>query len=321
MSSVLLCNMHNNVFDSFCRMFKHLGIKVYCPKYGEENYFHYDGNSLAPSIVNDYAIEARREELSGLDIDFVLCCCWEQLIGAKKLAEELKIPLVLRAGNNNVPYTSNHSKFLISNDIQTYESKRIPNSLFFYLVPNYDEMIPHMITTNSFQRSKIISTFIHYYESYWRGSYDIYDDIRKATPEYTFLEFGYSKEDVKKHKYIPVLGRKADIYNIMGISKALLHIKEMEGYGWTMLEAAAIGLPIIAHRDFVKGKTCETFLKEGVTALFLNKPTHHADFVRYMNNEAALHDINYHGPRFIRQLINMERECEKLGKFLENVIK
>lgn len=325
MASVLMCNMHNKVFDAFCRMFKHMNIKVYCPKYGRENYFLYDGNSDAPHVVNPYAIEVTREELDGVDIDFVLCSCWEQLIGAKKLSEELNAPLVLRAGNNNVPYNSNHSKYLISNDIQTHLSGRIKNSLFFYLVPDYETLDNYLISPEQYQtdnvRSRLIPSLIHYYRTYWKESYIIYDDIRQATPEYTFMEFGSNKPEVRKEYYVPTLHRAGDIYNLMHISKALLHIKEMEGYGWSLLEAVAIGLPVIVHRQFTEGKTCETFMKGGLTCAYINKPTHHRDFLDIMDNHSMLININRNGPAYIRQFINMETECAKLKKYLEGVIK
>jgi len=317
MPSVVMCNMHNRVFDAFCRIFKHIGYDVYTPKNGESNYFIYDGASSAPGVVNKHAQEKTLEEVLDIKPDMVLCCCWEQLKGSQRLAQLLNKPLVLRAGNNNVPYRPEHSEYLISSDQETYDKSNIKHKLMIMLPPDYDLYKPD----GKYQfSSMVIPTLIHHYKSYWLKSYKIYKHIRHTQRRFAFVHFGYSGSPGLNEPYIPVLGRQDDIVNMLHIGRALLHIKEMEGYGWTLLEAAAAGVPIIAVRDYVQNRTSEKFLIENETCLFINEATYWDDFNKAIHNESAMLKIAENGSNYIRDLINLEEQAANIKKFLEEKV-
>ena len=305
--SVIFSCMHPRDFDAFCIMFNKIGWKVYIPSTKEPNYFGY-GTTCTPSKGNYTAITY--QEFLDIKPDVILCLCWEQLRGATRIAKEAGSTLVVRAGNNNVPYNCSHSKFLISNDAHTYNNCNIQNKLFFYLPPDYDFYTKQIWQQNSF----IVSSYIHHYSSYWPRSWNIYDSIRRSNTDIAFLGFGVSNDNI----YSPHLVYTEDVRRTLSISRCMLHIKELEGYGWSLLEAISCGIPVIALKSFVVGKTCEDFLIEGKTVIFLQDGI--TDFRKAFNDTNLLYGISEIGPKFIREFVNPAEQYEKVKKFFEGVV-
>lgn len=307
MPSVIFSCMHPRDFDAFCVMFNKIGWKVYIPSLEEPNYFGY-GSLSVPSKGNYTTITY--QEFLDIKPNVVLCLCWEQLGGATKMARKSGSTLVVRAGNNSLPYNQSHSNFLISNDTHTYSRCDIRNKLFFYLPPDYDFYTKQIWQRNSF----IVSSYIHHYSRYWKTSWNIYDKIRRGNIDIAFLNFGVSGDKI----YNPHLVYSEDVRRTLSISRCVLHIKELEGYGWSLLESISCGIPIIAPKDFVVGKTCKNFLIESKTVIFIN--TDVASFRKAFNNVELLYEISEAAPKFIREFINPDEQYEKVKKFFEEVV-
>lgn len=305
--SVIFSNMHPRDFDAFCVMFNAIGWKVYVPSSTEPNYFGY-GTTNIPSRGECTVIT--HKECLDIKPTVILCLCWEQLNASMKLARETGSILVVRTGNNSIPYNKSHSRFLLSNDTHTYNSCDIPNKLFFYLPPDYDFYTKQMWQSDSF----IVSTYIHFYNKYWKASWEIYNTIRQANKDIAFINFGI----VDGGAYNPSLTNPKDVRRTLSISRCMLHIKESEGYGWSLLEAISCGIPVIASESFTIGKTCSHFLLENKTVVFLKEST--AEFRPGFDNIDLLYKISEAGPKFIREFINPEEQYAKVKKFFEEVV-
>jgi hypothetical protein len=249
------------------------------------------------------------QEFLDIKPDVVLCLCLDQLKTSAKLASQTGSKFVVRAGNNDVPYNKSHSNFLITNDTHTYKNCNIPNKLFFYLPPDYD----FYRKQEWHEDSMIVTSYIHYYRKYWQKSYHKYDVIRRANTDIAFVNFGVSGDD----GYAPSLVNPSDVRRTLGVSRCSLHIKEREGYGWSILEAISCGIPVIAPKVYVVGKTCESFLVENKSVVFIENT---ADFRNAFNNVDQLYKLSETGPKFIREFINMEEQGNNMKKFFEEVV-
>jgi hypothetical protein len=307
MPSVIFSNMHPRDFDAFCALFNGIGWKVYVPSDQEPNPFGY-GATTHPTKGAHTMV--KYQEFLDIKPTVVLCLCWEQLVGAMRMAQASGSILVVRAGNNAVPYNNSHSKFLITNDTYTYHRCNIPNKLFFMLPPDYE----FYSKQEWYRTSHIVTTFIHFYSKYWQASWHKYSNIRLANPDIAFINFGV----VDDGSYNPNLTNVEDIRRMLGVSRCLLHVKEREGYGWSLLEAIACGIPVIAPKPYVVGKTCESFLIEDKTVVFLHKET--GEFRIAFDNVDHLYKISEIAPKFIRELINAEEQYSKVKKFFEEVV-
>lgn len=307
MPSVIFSNMHPRDFDAFCALFNGIGWKVYVPSDKEPNPFAY-GATTSPT-KGDYTM-ITYEEFLDIKPDVVLCLCWEQLVGAMQMSQASGSVLVVRAGNNAVPYNSSYSNFLITNDTHTYQQCNIPNKLFFYLPPDYE-----FYSKRAWQSSsRIVTSYIHFYSKYWEASWRKYSNIRRLNEDLAFINFGV----VDDGSYNPNLTNPEDVRRMLGVSRCLLHVKEAEGYGWTLLESISCGIPVIAPKRYVIGKTCESFLIENKTVIFLHKET--GEFRTAFDNIDLLHQISETAPKFIREFINVEEQYGKVKKFFEEVV-
>ena len=307
MPSVIFSNMHPRDFDAFCALFNGIGWKVYVPSANEPNPFGYGATTMPTK--GEYTAVTYVEFLDTKP-DVVLCLCWEQLVGAMRMAQVSGSILVVRAGNNAVPYNRQHSNFLLTNDTHTYERCDIPNKLFFMLPPDYE-----FYSKQAWQKtSRIVTSFIHFYSKYWKASWQKYSNIRSANADLAFINFGV----VDDGTYNPSLTSTEDIRRMLGVSRCLLHVKEKEGYGWSLLEAIACGIPVIAPKPYVVGKTCESFLIENKTVVFLHKET--GEFRTAFDNVDHLYKISEVAPKFIREFINAENQYSKVKKFFEEVV-
>lgn len=307
MPSVIMSNMHQRTFDAFCLLFNFIGWTVYIPSSSEPNPFGY-GQTNTP-FRGEWKVITYSEFLD-IKPDVVLCSCWEQLPGAYRMAQQSGSKLVVHAGNNNVPYNKTHAQFLTSNDTYTYQRCDIPHKVFFYLPPDYDFYFPQPWQKDSY----IVTSYIHYYSKYWKTSWSKYDNIRKLNPDIAFINFGLVDGDA----YNPNLIQPVDVRRMLSVSRCVLHIKESEGYGWSLLEAISSGIPVIAPKGYVVGKTCEKFLIEGKSVIFLNKDT--SEFRQAFDNVELLQTIANTGPNFIRNFINPEENYLIIKKFFEEVV-
>jgi hypothetical protein len=303
----MLSSMHPRVFDAMCLMFNSIGCQVYVPSNSEPNPFGY-GTTHNPPNSPHKAITL--EEFLDIKPDVVLCSCWEQINGSINMARAAGSKLVVRAGNNGVPYNKSHSQYLISNDLHTYERCNIPNKLFFYLPPDYDFWMKQEWHSDS----RIVSSFIHHYERFWKNSWALYTKIREVNNEIAFINYGVSPG----FTYSPPLLHVNDVRRALSISRCMLHVKELEGYGWSMLEAISSGIPVIAVEKYVKGKTCEHFLKEGVTCILLKDNVQ--EFSRAFKDIDTLAQISEAGREFLKKLINPEEQYAKVKKFMEEKV-
>jgi hypothetical protein len=307
MPSIIMSNMHQRTFDAFCLLFNAIGWKVFIPAPTEPNPFGY-GQTNTP-MRGEWQVVTYQEFLD-IKPDVLLCSCWEQLPGAYKMAKQSGSKLVVHAGNNHVPYNKSHASFLTSNDTYTYQSCDIPNKVMFYLPPDYE--FYHKQPWQS--DSRIVTSYIHYYSKYWKASWSKYDNLRRLNPDIAFINFGAPGDEV----YSPSITQPVDVRRTLGISRCLLHIKEQEGYGWSLLEAIATGIPVIAPKAYVVGKTCEMFLVEGKSVIFLQKDTN--EFRKAFDNVELLQQIADTGSRFVRELISPEENYMKIKKFFEEVV-
>lgn len=304
--SVIFSNMHPQDFDAFTTVFNKIGWKVYIPSDREPNYFGY-GATTVPT-KGDYTMITHQEFLD-IKPDVVLCLCLDQLKTSAKLAAQTGSKFVVRAGNNNVPYNKSHSDFLITNDTYTYKNCDIPNKLFLYLPLDYD-----FYCKQAWQRdSTLVTSYIHYYSKYWQNSYHKYDVIRRANTDIAFINFGVSGTD----ECTPSLTNPVDVRRMLGVSRCVLHVKEKEGYGWSILEAISCGIPVIAPKVYVVGKTCESFLVEDKSVIFIENTS---DFRKAFDNVDQLCKLSEIGPKFIRELINLEEQSSNMKKFFEEVV-
>ena len=310
MPSVIFSNMHPRVFDSFCVLFNSIGWKVYIPSLKGHNYFGY-GSLTIPSIGNYQ--ELTYDEFLQTKPDVVLCLCDAQLKYSIKLARRTRSKLVLRSGNNNVKYTKKHSSFLISNDIQTYEKSDVQHKLFFYLPPDYNLFTRQRWCADS----NIVTSYIQCYNSQWQNCWNVYNRIRLQNTDLAFLNFG---AEVKNYPYNPFLLNKQDIVRTLSISRCVLHLKEAEGYGWSLLESLSCGIPVVVSKQYVVGKTCEKFLIDKLSAIYLNDLNDVTEFRKVFEDTKLLQTVSEKSYKFIRNLIIPQEQYNKVKLFLENVV-
>lgn len=306
MPSVVFSNMHPRDFDAFTVMFNSIGWQVFVPSDKEPNYFDYGLTNLPTRGIATFAT---LNEILDLKPDVVLCLCLEQFKGAYKVANATGARLVVRAGNNNMQYNNSHSNFLISNDTYTYNQCNIKNKLLFYLPPDYN----FYCKLDRYEDSRIVSSYINFYEKFWEKSWSIYNNIRQSNLDVAFIPFGFSDGGKTPHLTTP-----EDVRRTLNISRLILHIKEKEGYGWSLLEAISCGIPVVASREFTVGKTCEHFLIEGKTVRFLQGDN--MGFKDIFNDVDDLRKISEEGPIFIRNFINEEEQYSKIKTFFEEVV-
>lgn len=306
MPSVLFAHMHPRDFDFFTVMFNSIGWKVYIPSDKEPNYFGY-GLTIKPS--RGEATPLTYAEVLDIKPDVVLCLCYEQLSESRKLSQKIGAKFVVRTGNNNIPYNKQHSDFLISNDTYTYINCDIPNKLFFYMPPDYG----FYCKQPWYNDSRLVTSYIHFYDRYWKDSWSIYNNIKRNNKDFVFINFGVNDNPIDNLN----ITEPADIVRTLGISRGLLHVKEQEGYGWSLLEAISCGIPVIAFKPYVVGKTCEHFLIEGITAILINNSN---EFRNAILDVDTLSTISEKGHKFIREFINEEEQYSKIKTFFEEVV-
>lgn len=223
--------------------------------------------------------------------------------------------LVHYSGNNATPYNQNYVKNLIAVDAYTarYFDSSAVNILYWIPWIDYDTLVYEGTTDNL----EINAYLRHYYNASMPSSYQCYRNIVDGLS----LEF----PDVTANLYPPSNSsfpyvRHCDVFPLINQSCATMHIKESEGFGYTIIESLAKGRPVFLFRPFSIGSRLMNWCIEGKTAFFVNDYNEFRDkFQKYMEDSEYRHQIQNECATTIRRLINNEKQARILDKFLHSL--
>lgn len=155
--------------------------------------------------------------------------------------------------------------------------------------------------------NNIIGIYISEYEKNFNKEYLYSKEIERLTPE---IQYHYHTNS-----------NQEDLTKSLKSSIATQHIKGLEGYGMAIIESMACGKPVFLHRQLSKNKSLLQWSIENTTALFFDSTeeyiaklkalTESKDYRHFLQNTTA---------NVIRQIINNQKETEKLGQFLNNLL-
>lgn len=253
------------------------------------------------------------------DVLFVNCLEVEQSIYAiwqylKKYQKP--VPKIAHySGNNASHYREEWVKNLIAVDA--------------YTAAYYDPSTTHIITWlpwidfdhlgfDSFNDSRTLNTYIsHYYGHFHKSAAAFYDVCHPAQRDFPGIAFElYPKSSENGIVYTPHL----DLLSLIDQSCATMHIKETEGFGYTIIESLAKGRPVFLKRSFSLGSRLMNWCIEGKTAFFFEDYSEfQSKLHHYLDDLEYRHFIQRECVSTIRKLIDNQKQARILENFLQNL--
>lgn len=295
---ILISGVHPALFRSQVNALLQLGHEIVVPR--EQNFFGYGDCAVhldyLTSEVRAKLQPATEKELPQLGLTLVWGGSWEQLHAARRLSVKLDCPLLLYGCCNDVPYTSEHGRYLLSEDLITFVKSSVPHKRFLVFPPDYSLFAPGEI-----KRDAAIATLINNYESEWPLDYSQYEILSR--------EFGHEWEFHRARGL-----SSTQVARLLQKSAALLHIKSKEASGNAMMEALACGCPVIVNESLLSGRTCSLFLEPGYNSWLLRTGSLSESFVEALQQ---LPQLQTNAAASIRHSVRHERALHVLDEITQ----
>lgn len=310
---IFMSDMHNAIPFSFGKVFHALGHTLLLAGHSFQKHdkykITYGRKWTQPEVDHELRLSNVKvievQELLDNPPDVIMIMCDAVENDILKLWSELKMrcKLVYYSGNDNQPYNFNILQNLLAADQGTYDrAVRVGKHVLKYWPWIDYELFKYEGPSGN----RIVRTYIHYYPRLFRIGYQIATQAMQTTPEIKWEVI----DGIHKSK-TPQLMRE---------SMATLHVKELEGYGYAIIESLACGRPVILYRPFTKNRTFMNWCIDGQTAIIFDNV---ADFkekiTRYAEDEAARTAMQDHCHSLIREKISNEEQTTNLKTFLENL--
>lgn len=114
---------------------------------------------------------------------------------------------------------------------------------------------------------------------------------------------------------------KPEVQNLMAASSALLHIKDQEGWGWSILEMLSIGRPAIVHSHLASKMAYQRWCVEGVSAFYFSTLRELGEIISRLSDADYRHSLQARTASFIRERINNAHSATELAEFLNFIAK
>lgn len=155
--------------------------------------------------------------------------------------------------------------------------------------------------------SNIIGIYIAEYEKNFNKEYLYSKELEKLTP---YIKYHYHTNSTQQ-----------EVTQTLKSSIATQHIKGLEGYGIAIIESMACGKPVFLHRQLSQNKSLMQWSIENTTALFFDSSEEYAAKLKALvDSKDYRHFLHYQTANTIRQIIDNQKETEKLRNFLNNLI-
>ncbi len=241
------------------------------------------------------------------EVEKSVCEIWDHFKEQKKNSPKL----AHFSGNNATRYKSRYMKNLIAVDAYTanYYDRSKTNIIFWIPWIDFENL-----TFEGVSDSPVLNSYIGHYGSILKKSAEVFNEtVSKAQedfPHVGIISYPNSTQMVR-HNQIPALIHQ---------SCATLHIKETEGFGFTIIESLAKGRPVFLKRSFSQGSRLMNWCIEGKTAFFFDDYAEfHDKLEKYVSDAEYRHQVQTDCAQLIRILIDNEKQAKVLDRFLQNL--
>ncbi len=163
------------------------------------------------------------------------------------------------------------------------------------------------------QDSNIINSFINHYERLWPNGFRVF---KECTDKVNAIFNRYGADEplgLVSYEQLPQLYEN---------SIATIHIKDEDGYGYTVIESMFSGRPVIIYRPFLYSriKTMSNWVNEENSILFDSIEEFSGKMTRFIENKDFRQEISNKAYETVKSQINLEEQSEILRNFLENLV-
>lgn len=304
---LLFPDMHGTLTGNLATAFSKIGIEMMVPDHSFANVITY-GKKWSEQELKEHiplASTISYEECVTNPPDFIVVSCWEVFsdVFNHLVTKCPTSKIVFYAGNNSVPYPANLVKNILCADIQTFERFKSKNCLFYLPYMDYENF-----QFKGTSDSNKINSYIMHYQKLFQFSYSIAESVIKNT---SFIEYSIFDGNISR----PALP------DLMRNSIATLHIKEMEGYGYSIIESLAVGRPVILYRPFTINKSFSRWcIDEKSSIYFTTAEEYRTKITRIFSDEEYRHSLQTSTAKTIREIINNDEQCSNLKTFMERIV-
>jgi hypothetical protein len=332
-------DMHLDFSHSMAKTLDTLGATLYVPdesfsshiKYGlkfigggyiTENAY-YDFPALRKKALEFTALDNVKvtsyEELLSEDIDLYICPCSIHDIDMHNLfdthkAINPKLKMCHWSGNNSDihKYKFESMQNIFTGDIMNYEVALSAgkHTIYFFPYIDYDKYEYSGHSSSIFIRNYIIK-----HAEYWKEGWEISNVLKNNMSAAGMDE--YVRFDLEPDWRTPPFD---DIPQLMKDSMATVHIKEKEGFGYSICHSLASGRPLIMYNKYKDNKTYNNWCIHDETTIFFD--IYEDLFIklsRYIFDESYRNMMQESAARTIREAINNQEQTENFKKFVEDL--
>jgi glycosyltransferase involved in cell wall biosynthesis len=255
------------------------------------------------------SIQISQEEFRELPIDIAILMCHEQERGGfwqEVSGVNPKAHVVHYAGNDHVPYNAKKVKWLLSTNERVINFLKPPQHLLFYPVVPYSLYLPPMYDRAYLAKPEVRS-FINDLPVWRRGAEDfkrLSMLVKSQLPEIAIENM--------------VNQPRGEVSRLMNRSLLVVHFKDAEGYGFSVLEAMAQGVPVITTNYLLKGRTLAKFFTHKETGWIVNAGPQAIPIIKECyEDRSILAEVGMNAAARVREIVNEEEQTMRLKEFLE----
>ncbi len=218
--------------------------------------------------------------------------------------------LVHYSGNNGTRYDPAMVKNFIAVDAYSAKFHDPAKTNIVFWIPWIDF---ETLTFDGCSDTPIINSYLggYYSAGQFQGGAELFKEIVKASKK--------SFPGLQIHSLAHL--SQDQMFAHIEQSTATLHLKESDGFGYTILESMAKGRPVFLKKSYSKGSRLMYWCIQDKTAFFIDDYRGFKyQLRRYLDDKEFRHQMQTSSAQLARELVNNEKQARILEHFLQNLI-
>ncbi len=313
---VFFVGIHEALSYSFSHMLRQSNWEVYSPNqsFATEIYRHRWKNKqkgFQPQLPEQVNILSRKEFLA-MDLQVIILMSFEldrSRFWALVAKAKPGAAIVHFSGNEGVPYRKDRICSLISADTSTqHMTNPLRHQPLLPVLPF--KAFPPRTVDDVKNASPRVGSYILKYASHFPYEHSIFSQLASILKSNGIEAINYEHEPRKECDII----RRRSLLTV--------HFKSHEGYGFSVIESMASGVPVIIHKNLVsRQNTLSKLCRECHGTWIVDNPSEAAKIIwRAHNDRNFLAEQSFAAAESIRSAINEDEQICNLDTFLRESI-